>query len=121
MTVRRLDPERTPQERVVQELCEQALSHTAEAVEQFSAAVDALLVCDYTGTDAALQQCQQELRKAEKLRSVWQACLKAAAGKLRQKNRAEVLRDAVGTATIPGWARLSKHHRDIARRNEART
>lgn len=117
MVVRRLEPQRTSQERVVQELCEQTLAHTAEAIQQFSDAVDALLVCDYRNIDKALQVCQVELKKAEKTRAVWLACLKEAVAK-GHMSRAEVLRQAVGTATIPGWARLSKHHRS-AGRNDA--
>ena len=110
MVVRRLEPQRTSQERVVQELCEQTLAHTAEAIQQFSEAVDALLVCDYRNTDKALEVCQQELKKAEKTRAVWLACLKEAIAQ-GHVTRAEVLRQAVGTATIPGWARLSKQPR----------
>ena len=110
MVVRRLEPQRTAQERVVQELCEQTLAHTAEAIQQFSEAVDALLVCDYRNTDKALEVCQAELKKAEKIRAVWLACLKKAMAK-GHISRAEVLRQAVGTATIPGWAHLSKQPR----------
>ncbi|MGE5625857.1 MAG: hypothetical protein ACM3ZT_09955 [Bacillota bacterium] len=84
----RIVPRKPSLYQIMGELSKKTLAHNAEAVLQFTLAVEALGRWDLAASDAALAVCREQQEKSEKNRAAFAVCTKIAFAAAKKKKAA---------------------------------